>query len=307
MATLRRSVSSVSALTAFEAAARLSSFTQAANELGVTQAAVSRQIKQMEEELNTALFIRAHRRVELTTHGAALSSVLTNSFQRIAEMLDTIRQPVETDSVSVGATLAFTHYWLLPRLSQFRTAYPDIRLKLVAEDSATDLRRERLDLSIVYGKPPFLSARSVAHLKDEVFPVCSPALLDRLAMTPETADLLHMPLVSSDWVDPSWLSWRAWARTIGMDPFVTRTSGTSRLRFNHYTDTIQAAMNGEGVALGWGTLISDMLRDGRLVRITGHSVAVAECHHLLEPAGREPTPAAALFRDWLEQVFRDES
>lgn len=303
VASLRRTISSLGALSTFEAAARLSSFTQAAAELGVTQAAVSRQIKQLEAELNTALFLRAHRRVELTPQGLALSSVLSESFHRIAEMIETIRQPLVADSVTVGATLAFTHFWLLPRLSDFRAAHPDIKLRLVADDGLGDLRRDRLDLSVRYGQPPFDDARSIASLTDEVFAVCSPDLLARLGMAADTADLLKMPLLSSDWVEPSWLSWRAWGKLAEKPPALGRASDLSRLRFNHYTDMIHAALHGEGVALGWATLISRYLEEGRLVRLGTARVVLAERYHLLEPLGRTPSRAARLFRDWLQAQF----
>lgn len=303
MANLRRSISSLGALSTFEAAARLSSFTQAASELGVTQAAVSRQIKQLEAELNTALFVRAHRRVELTPQGLALSSVLSDSFHRIAEMIETIRQPLVADSVSVGATLAFTHFWLLPRLSEFRAAHPDIKLRLVADDGLADLRRDRLDLVVRYGKPPFDDAHSIISLADEVFAVASPDLLARLGMAADTADLPKMPLLSSDWVDPSWLSWRAWGKLAEAPPALGRASDLSRLRFNHYTDMIHAALHGEGVALGWATLISRDLAAGRLVRLGPARVVLEERYHLLEPQGRPPSRAASLFRDWLRAQF----
>lgn len=303
MVSLRRTISSLGALSTFEAAARLESFTRAATELGVTQAAVSRQIKQLEAELNSALFVRAHRKVVLTPQGVALSSVLSGSFQRIAEMIETIRQPVVNDSIAVGATLAFTHFWLLPRLSEFRAAYPDIKLRLVAEDSITDLRRDRLDLSIRYGKPPFDDARSLARIADVVFPVCSPRLLARLGMQAATAELAKMPLLASDWVDPAWLSWRSWAKLAGESPAIGKASDTSRLRFNHYTDTVHAALHGEGVALGWATLINPYLTEGRLIPVGGRRVMLEEGYHVLQPLGRDPSPAAIAFRDWIIDQF----
>lgn len=303
MSSLRRTIPSLGALSTFEAAARLESFTLAASELGVTQAAVSRQIKQLEAELNAPLFVRAHRKVVLTTQGAALSSVLSGSFQRIAEMIQTIRQPIVPDSVSVGATLAFTHFWLLPRLPDFRSQFPEVRLKLVADDSVTDLRRDRLDLAIRYATPPFDDALSVASIADEVFPVCSPKLLTRLGLNAATADLASMPLLASDWVEPTWFTWRSWAKRAGESPALAKASDASQMRFNHYTDTIHAALHGEGVALGWATLISPYLAEGRLVRLGSRWVDIDQSYHVLVPLGRELSPAAAAFRDWIMREF----
>ncbi|MDE3028703.1 MAG: LysR family transcriptional regulator [Paracoccaceae bacterium] len=306
MTSLRRSVPSLTALAGFEAAARLGSFTQAATELGVTQAAISRQIKLLEIDLNTLLFLREHRRVVLTSAGAALAGALTGAFTTITEMVETIRQPYTKNAVTVGATLAFSHFWILPRLPDFRAAHPEILLKLVADDSSTDLRRDRLDVAIRFGRPPFPDAQSVASRRDEAFPVCSPQLLAQHAMDAADADPGRLPLIASDIVNPSWLTWRSWAASAGLGPALGKASDLSRLRFNHYTDTIQAALNGEGVALGWAMLIASHLAEGRLVRVGSHSLILEDHYHVLIPAGRNPSPAALTFIDWITQRFQDE-
>lgn len=303
MAHLRRSISSLSALASFEAAARLESFTLAAGELGVTQAAVSRQIKLLETELNISLFSRAHRKVTLTPAGAALAAAVTSSFGRMAEMIETIRQPVVPNTVTIGATLAFSHLWLLPRLAEFRQQHPEINLKLIADDNPTDLRRDRLDAAIRYGQPPFADGETVASHAEEVFPVCSPKLLKRMHVKADIEDIASLPLIASDAVHPSWLNWRSWARQAGLGPELGKASDRSRLRFNHYTDTIQAAMNGEGVALGWARLISTPLREGRLIALGSCRVRPHEEHHVLLPTGRLPSPAVNTFVDWLKERF----
>lgn len=305
MVALRRSISSLSALASFEAAARLESFTLAAAELGVTQAAVSRQVKLLETELNQSLFIRAHRKVILTPAGAALAATVTSAFGRMAEMIETVRQPVVPDTVTIGASLAFSHLWLLPRLSAFRLQHPDINLKLVADDNPTDLRRDRLDAAIRYGHPPFTDGRSIASLPDEVFPVGSPRLLERVAPKAGGIDIARLPLVTQDTVNPSWLNWRSWAKEAGLGAALGTASDRSRLRFSHYTDTVQAAVNGEGIALGWATLISAPLAEGKLVRITPQSVRPTEEHHVLIPLGREPSVPATAFLNWISSRFAE--
>lgn len=267
MPSLRRSVPSMSALATFEAAARLGSFTLAAAELGVTQAAVSRQIKLLEDDLNTALFLRAHRKVALTHAGAALAGTVGTAFASMAEMIETIRRPQQLNAVTLGATLAFSHFWILPRLSEFRAAHPEITLKLLSDDGPTDLRRDRLDAVVRFGRPPFADGRCIASRPDTVFPVCSPRLIERLGIDPDNADLASLPLIASDIVSPSWLTWGTWAQTLGLGSAIGRTSDRSSLRFNHYTDTIEAALNGEGVALGWSMLLANHLREGRLARL----------------------------------------
>lgn len=306
MPSLRRSIPSMSALSTFEAAARLGSFTQAAAELGVTQAAVSRQIRALETDLNTALFIRANRRVVLTPQGAALAGTVGQAFSSMAEMIETIRQPLHRDTVTLGATLAFSHFWILPRLPAFRAAHPRIQLRLVAEDATHDLRRDRMDVVVRFGRPPFPDARSLASHPEEVFPVCSPAFLERHGLTPANADLAVLPRIAVDFVHPSWLTWQAWARAVGWsEGMLAAAADRSQLRFNHYTDAIQAAVNGEGVTLGWATLVSDLLADGRLVRIGRHRLETPDRYHILTPAGREPSPMAGQLIDWLATAFEN--
>ncbi|MBI1173550.1 LysR family transcriptional regulator [bacterium] len=303
MPTLRRSIPSLSALATFEAAARLTSFTNAAAELGVTQAAVSRQIKLLEHDLNTRLFVRANRKVVLTASGAALAATVSTAFDSMAEMIETIRQPISQNVVEVGASMAFCHFWILPRLSAFRAQHPLVKLKLIADDGITDLRRDRLDLAFRFGKPPFADARSLASTPDEAFPVCSPALLRQRGMTADGADLVHLPLIASDILNPSWLTWRSWALGVGLGDALGRASDRSGLHFNHYIDTIQAAVNGEGVALGWSTLLKGHLDEGRLVRLGRHSLATQERYHLLVPNGRVPSAPATTFIDWVISAF----
>lgn len=305
MSKLRRSIPSMSALATFEAAARLCSFTLAAAELGVTQAAVSRQIKGLEDDLNVRLFVRANRKVVLTKAGAALSSNVSAAFGSMAEMIETIRQPRETDTVTLGASLAFSHFWILPRLHDFRSKHPDIRLKLVADDAVTDLRRDRLDVVIRFGRAPFADGRSPASLPDHVFPVCSPHLLQKHGMEAETANLLRLPLIASDTVNPTWLTWRSWAQGVGIGAEIGKASDLSKLRFNHYTDTIQAAVNGEGVALGWSELIRGHLAEGRLVRLGTKILTLEEQYHVLLPTSRTPSEGTDVLITWIADAFED--
>lgn len=305
MNSLRRNISSLNLLATFEAAARHGSFTLAAAELGVTQAAVSQQIKLLEAELNTALFVRAHRRVVLTTPGKALASTVGTAFLQMSDMIETVRRPTMADTVIIGVTLAFSQFWLLPRLPDFRARHPEIKLRLVADDATTDLRRDRLDVAVRYGIAPFGDARVLASLQDQAFPVCSPALLGQRGVSAETANLLGLPLIATDLVNPDWITWRSWAKAVGLGPQFVQASDHSTLRFNHYTDTVQAALNAEGVALGWAVLLSQLLEEGRLVRLGTISMTPVGQHHVVIPAGRSPSQATTAFLAWIENRFRD--
>lgn len=295
MPTIRRSVSSLASLAAFEAAARHESFTRAAEELGVTQAAISRRVKHLEDELGTPLFTRSHRKVELTAPGQTLARATADAFGRVAEAVEAIRRPAASDTVVLGTTLAFSHFWLVPRLAAFRLTHPGIRLRLISEDAEFDLRQGRMDVVVRYGAPPFAGAVSLASMADEVFPVGSDALVRPAAGLADASAIPAVPLISVEWLDPAWLSWPRWAAMSGLGDLRSR----GELRFNHYTDAVYAAIAGQGVVLGWRRLIGGFLADGRLVRLGGAVAVPSERYHVLLPASREPSPATERFTDWL--------
>lgn len=299
MTTLRHDISSLSALVAFEAAARLGSFSRAAQEMGVTQAAISRQIKALEADLQTLLFVRAHRKVELTRAGALLSNATTGGFNRISETIGTLRLLRAPETVSVGATLALSHFWLLPRLTSFRRYSPDLQLRVISQDEGFDLHSDDAQIVIRYGRPPFAGARVIASLADRIFPVCSPAFRDRHGGFAEDRQLFALPLIATDWRDPDWSSWGSWAEAAGFG----RVDLQIALRFSHYTDTVYAAMNGEGVALGWENLLSQPLRDGRLVRLGRAEVVPPAGYHVIVSETSRPDARAAKVLAWLAEEF----
>ncbi len=295
MAGFRRQVSSLSALATFEAAARLMGFTRAAEELGVTQAAVSRQIKLLEAELNTPLFLRGHRKVELTPAGLVLSRALTGAFDQVSEALDTIRRPTATNIVTLGATLGFMHFWLLPRLPAFRAAHPQVQLRLVSQDTGFDLRRDPVDVLIQYSLPKLDGARCLEVLPDVVFPVAAPGFV-----TQDDPALDELPLIGCDWVEPTWLSWRRWAQLAELPPLPKANA----VRFSQYTDAIYTAMSGQGVALGWKSLIGPQLQDGRLQRLGTRQVVPEEAHCLFVPTTRAQGRGARHLTEWLVAAFQ---
>jgi DNA-binding transcriptional LysR family regulator len=160
-----------------------------------------------------------------------------------------------------------------------------------------------VDVLVRYGEPPFTDAVSLASMADEVFPVCSPALLARINPPASLGTMAAFPLIGLEWQDPAWLSWPRWAAAAGLGHMSIR----SELRFNQYTDAIYAAMNGEGVVLGWRRLILDLLEAGRLVRL-GEAVAIpSERYHVLRPSHRKPTFPAERFSDWLAGRFTSDA
>jgi LysR family glycine cleavage system transcriptional activator len=298
MVRFRRALPSVNALVTFEAAARLKSFTAAARELGVTQAAVSRQIRLLEDDFGVALFRRGHRRVEPTPAGGVLGTTLSSCFQTITETVAVIRQPQEAETLTVGATVAFSHFWLLPRLSAFRKQHPDLPIRIISQDAAFDIASGEIDVVMRYGIPPFADGEVVASATDVVYPVASASFAAGLDRPPTLQDLLAMPLIATDAWEPSWFSWGEWFERAGAGTVAPRIA----LRFSNYTDGIYAALAGQGVALGWDLQVARFVAARQLVRLTDAVVAPEASYSAVIPRGSRRSATADAFVTWVRQA-----
>lgn len=291
---MRRELPSPTALLAFEASARLLSFKQAAGELNVSPAAVSRQIHNLEEFVGQPLFQRLHRSVALTAAGERLAAPVHEGFVGMAEAIKALRSGLAERQVTVGTTVGFAFYWLMPRLAQFSAARPDITLNQIVADEPVDFARGRADLAVRYGagKWPGLDARFL--FADRIYPVCSPAFLER-AGTPESlADLEEHPLLETHGIaDDLWLDWATWFRRAGH-----RASGMRR-RYLNYPISVQLALAGEGYALGWHSFIGNLVEEGRLVRPLAAAIESPGAFYLTYPSGREFTDEMLFFTEWL--------
>jgi DNA-binding transcriptional LysR family regulator len=295
MAHFRKSIPSLSALLALEAAARHRSITLAAAELGVTQAAVSRQISALETELGHLLFHRRHRAIEPTAPCLALTASLAASFTSIHQSVEQARASGADTVVTIGTTLAFSTLWLMPRLRAFRDAVPMAQVRVVTRDSRIGLEGRDVDVVVRFGIPPFADGRVVAQRSDVLFPVCSPGFAERLAGESDSFIAAPADLIENDVSDRQWYSWSDWFARIG----VTRPVPAPAMRFNHYTDAIEAARAGQGVALGWHTLCERFVRDGSLVRLGRREVIPEGTYNVLLPAHRRPDAAGELAAQWL--------
>jgi LysR family transcriptional regulator, glycine cleavage system transcriptional activator len=295
----RRSLPSIKALVTFEAAMRLRSFTAAGRELNVTQAAVSRQVRILEDLFETPLFIRGHRRVEPTQAGANLGLTLTQALDTMEAGVETLRQTRSGQDVTVGATLAISYFWLLPRLSRFRELHPDAKIRIVSQDEPFDLRSGGPDVVIRYGAPPFLDGRTLISRPDSLFPVCAPAFAERLPPNPSPADLIAFPLIGHDAPDPSWMRWPDWFERVGLG----RRIPAMALQFNHHTDGVAAAVAGQGIMLGWEMILHDFLAKGQLVRI-GEKLQADATYNVVLPTKRS-SPVAEVFAAWLVSVLAE--
>jgi LysR family glycine cleavage system transcriptional activator len=285
-------------LRAFESAARQLSFAKAAEELNVTPAAISHQIKGLEDVLGVKLFRRAKRAVWLTEAGQAVLPELREGFDRLANAMDRLRGLDESGIVTVSTPPSFTGRWLVPRLDRFRGLHPEIDVRVDATHEVIDFARDDVDLAVRYGSGKYPGLWSELLLCDEKFPVCSPALLDGPKPLRVPADLRHHTLLHEEgWTrDETDADWRMWLLAAGIDD-VDPTRGP---RFSSADLVTQAAVDGQGVALGRSVVVSNDLAAGRLARPFAQSSPVAFAYHIVCPETAVERPKVAAFRHWLQ-------
>jgi DNA-binding transcriptional LysR family regulator len=293
----RRLIPSMTALVEFEAVARHGSFTLAADELGVTQAAVSRQIKFLEETLGTRLFNRLHRSIELTDEGEALYLVVAESMQKIAGVFDRLSSgPVQQELV-LAATSAFSHFRLLPRLATLKRAQPNLQLRISTQMFNADLRPREIDVAVRFGNGQWSDGSAALLFDEEVFPVCAPKWLQSRSAPESLQEVANALLIESDSTSEGWMRWEQWFQALGFRPVRLNFA----LRCSLYTDAIEAARYGQGIALGWGRLVSDLIESGELVRLPVASLKVSDSYYAVVPHGRTITPAVDGLIAWLRQ------
>jgi LysR family glycine cleavage system transcriptional activator len=282
---------SLSALRAFEAAARHQSAKLAALELSVTPTAISHQIRQLEETLGVALFVRRPRQLVLTPQGTELQQVLQTAFASIGAAVARIQAAPERQAITLSTTPAIAARWLLPWVCILRDAQPRLDLRIHASHAPVALDGITADMAIRYGKGQW-SSLVAEKLFDNVFiPVCSPALkLDK------RDDLVHHNLIHFEPQQAvsfpvGWTQWQKQAQVPGLD-------ASAGLTFSDETHTITAALDGQGVALMSEALIADELRSGRLIRPFGPELP-GEPFHLVYPEERKHEPMIQAVRDWV--------
>jgi len=247
---------SLDLLRAFESAARQRSFTAAAVELGTTQPAVSQQIKRLEEQLGARLFDRIYRGIELTEAGAILFEQVQLGLQNIDAGLSAISAQHQHEVLQVATDFAFAAYWLMPRLHRFHAANPQVDVSLVTSERSHNMLRSDIDVAVLFGDGRFKQGESRWLFSEEVFPVCSPQLLNDRALPLPARSLLEFPLLHLRGENSSlWFDWSGVFRELG----ITSPPAPGQLRFDNYTLLIQAAIGGQGVAIGWRHLVDNLL------------------------------------------------
>lgn len=297
---VRRRLPPLNSVRAFEAAARLGSFKEAATELGVTHGAVSQQVRLLEAWLGApALFRRSVRRVVLTPAGAALLAEFGPALDRISAAVlqhRDLRGEAPEVTLRVNALSTFSLRWLLPRMNRFRAEHPDIEVRLTTSNDPLDALAESFDVVIRGGPDSFHGFASRFLLSERRLPVCSPSLLAQVPLT-DVPDLSRHTLLHVTSMPRLWRDWLTEAGHSRLEP-------AASLTFDHFYLTIQAALDGLGVAMGPTALIADDLVAGRLVTPFPKISLPARSYFAYLPEARRKDSHTAVFCDWLEDQGR---
>jgi LysR family glycine cleavage system transcriptional activator len=286
-------------LRAFEAAARLGSFTAAAGELNITQSAVSQQVQLLEEALDRKLFDRLTRRLVLTRAGELFAPTVRQALDMIAEVTDHVRGDSGAGALSIAVIPSLSTRWLVARLPRFRQRHPGIDLAIFPALEPAELQPCGADLGILYGSGRWRGFRSEELFRESIFPVCSPDL--ELPATAAVDDIFRVTLLrDADVKHEYWPSWLAAAGA--RKRIVTRGP-----RFDSLSDMITAAIDGQGIALVRGLLVADELRKGRLVKPFPIEVPARYAYHLVWSKTTRNRIASLAFRDWIvEEMTLDQ-
>jgi DNA-binding transcriptional LysR family regulator len=280
-------------LRSFVAVGRAMSITLAARELCVTQSAVSRQIRALEGHLRCALLVRSHRRIELTPEGARLFRSADAWLEQLGETVAALRPSGSHVAVTVTASVGVASLWLLPRIGAFQAAHPKLDLRVVTSNRVVDLEREHIDLAIRYAAAADAPPGAVRLFGEELVPVAHPSL--RVAAIEEPDELKRQVLLEYD--DPSRprLQWPDWLRAAG----VRGAKPASVVRFNHYDQVVQAALAGQGVALGRLELVRALLAAGRLTRASRLPPRSVDYAYWMLARSQPVSDRAALVSRWI--------
>jgi LysR family transcriptional regulator, glycine cleavage system transcriptional activator len=288
----------MTALRAFEAAARRGSFVAAAEELHVTPSAISQQIKLLEDHIGRPLFERTRQGVRLQPDAAAAFAQVQGGLQLMGLGLERLRKPLPERIVTLSVTPAFAGKWLLPRIERLRERHPQLELRLDSSNRLVDFVHEDIDLGVRYGRGRYPGLTATRLMGEDIFPVCSPALLPRLTGRPLDAALLDGLTLIHDSTfdfDPGFPTWTAWLAARGL-----RLHDKARgLHLNSPVLAIEAAIDGQGIALGRSALVEADLRAGRLVQALGERERSNCAYFVVHPERTPSKQRVSLVREWL--------
>ena len=289
----------LSALRAFEATARLKSFGKAAAELNVTPAAISHQIHALEEDLGVRLFHRLNRSIELTASARVLIPGLSDAFAEIHASVRRLRAHNDTGTLTVTASPSIAAKWLVLRLHRFQERHPEIDVRISTSDDVVDLTRGDFDLAIRYGTGRYPGLTVELLMQNEVFPACSPQLLEAGPALKTPEDLRHHALIHDQAVDrdPLAPTWAMWLKAAG----ITGVPSTAGLTFSVGYMALDAAIAGHGVVLAYSTIAAADLAAGRLIRLFSLALPDLFAYYIVTTPGALERPKVRAFRNWLRE------
>jgi LysR family glycine cleavage system transcriptional activator len=290
---------SLNGLRAFEAAARHLSFTQAAAELHVTQTAISHQIKRLEDELGVALFVRGNRTLALTAQATEYLPGIRAAFNDLRLATDRLKRRDNDHVLTVSTLVSLAAKWLLPRLSAFQEAHPGIDVRITTSTALVDFKSGDVDAAIRYGRGQWPGLRADWLMADQLFPVCSPDLLKGNKPLRRPEDLAGHTLLycSAGYED----DWRLWLTAAGLPADISKLPGLS---FDMIFMTVQAAIDGLGVAIGRTSYVEADLAKGRLVAPFNITLPDDWGFYLVSPEASADSPKLAAFRQWLASAVQ---
>jgi LysR family transcriptional regulator, glycine cleavage system transcriptional activator len=286
----------LNSLPAFEAAARLLNFSKAADELSLTPGAISRAIRNLEDQLNVQLFERETRSVRLTAVGEPYARAVRDVLDQLATATAMATTRRSESTLNVSTSDGFAGRWLVPRLYRFHRAHTDIDVRVSTTGRLTTFYGDGIDIAIRYGGGDYPGLTSEFLTAEEVSPVCSPRLLKGAQALRRPEDLKHHTLIRDHYP----IDWAAWLSSAGVKGVNPRKG----LTFDSYTFAVEAAVKGEGVVLGRTMLVADDLAAGRLVRPFAHAVKANSSFYVVYPPDSVRQRKVQVFRDWLFAEMR---
>lgn len=281
----------------FEAVARHRSFTLAAGELCLTQSAVSRQIKGLEDALDLQLFRRRHRAIEVTPEGQRLFESVTRGLDEISACVVALSAATKAPQITVSASVAFAWFWLMPRLERFGALQSDVDIRVLATDQPVPPGAGEVDVAILFGSGRWEGLDAKLLFGERVYPVCSPGYLRDHPALWRPEDLLDQTLLHLEYGKRTFdgIDWRTWLLRQGVNGQPVRRG----LRFNSYPMVLQAAEAGHGIALGWSYITDPLLAEGRLVCPVDRTLETHEGYYLCRSANSALAPGIMAFLDWI--------
>lgn len=296
---MKRQLAPLNSFRAFESAARHLSFTKAAEELNVTPAAISQQVKLLEDYYTVLLFKRLTRAIRLTPPGQAILPILREGFDKFTQADEILKNRKSDNSLTISVAPGIGAKWLLPRLNLFRSFAPDYEVRIDATELLVDFNQESIDVAIRYGSGDYPGLVTDCLITERIIPVCSPKLLDAKHPLKTPEDLHHYTLLHNSWAteNQSPTDWSAWLIAAG----VKNAHSIKGIYFNQNALLLEAAIEGQGVALEDAQIAKNDINSGRLIQLFSDEYKRDSnfCYYLVYPRQHLNYPKVAAFREWI--------